>query len=600
MKQFFVRLFAVIGLILTLGIATGGLLTWSWLTSEGPEEKAPEKIVLSLDLTAPVGEAIMDFDASLPALVYGDEGKTPIIYILRALENAKKDPKVKGVVAFFGTEPLHLSQAQEIAAAIDNFRQSGKFTYIYAPSYGGFGSSNTFYYLASHFENVWMQPVGTIGLSGLGMEAPFGKTALAKLGIETDFMRREEYKSVMENVSQDAFSPTVKANMTSMMESLSQQIAKGIADGRKIEIAKANELIANGPFTSNEAVKNNLITRLGYEDELEKELDDKAGKDSEYLQPADYLYYHYKGYKDEAKGEIAVIYAEGLITDDPPRGPASLAEEEIIDTDSIVDAFEEAAKDDKVKAILFRVNSPGGSPVASETIRRALVKAKESKKPVFVSMGQVAASGGYWISMNADRIIANPATITGSIGVVAGKFVLGGLFDKLGIKWDGMSTSDNAMLWSTRSPFNAKARERMNAMLDETYKTFTDSVAAARKIAPEKMGDVAKGRVFTGEQALQVGLVDELGGLETAVVALKKELKFAPEDRVMLKQFPAPETPETLIMRMLQNLGLVSAMLHNSWGDWVKIRSSFAPILQALSSAKDPVSARLPSYFIYD
>ena len=600
MKQFLLRLFAAIGVLLTISLSLGAFSMWSWINSESEGPEAPKSMYLTLDFTNPISEPIHDFAPSLARILY-DEGKeTPLIYIVRALENAKNDPKVKGVVAMFGGESVSLVHAQEIAAALDSFRTSGKPSYVFAPSYGDFASGGSIYYLASRFENIWLQPIGAVGLGSLVIEAPFGKTALSKLGVETDFMRREEYKSVMENVSRDSFSPTVRANMESMLKSLSDQIAQGLAAGRKFAADQAQSIVANGPYTSGEALKSGLVTKLGYEDEIEKELKDKAGdKDVAFLDPASYLFYFNRDRKDESKGDIAIIYAEGVITDHPAKGPSALAEDEMIDTQSIVDAFKDATEDKDIKAIIFRVNSPGGSPVASETIRRALIKAKESKKPVFVSMGRVAASGGYWIAMDADRIIANPATITGSIGVVSGKFVLGGLFDKLGVKWDSIKTSENANLWSSRTPFDAKGRERINAMLDETYKAFTDNVAAARKIAPEKMPDIAKGRVFTGEQALKVGLVDELGGLDTTIASMKKQLKLEPTDRLMLRQFPEPETPATLVLKLLQDIGSGGAMIRGSLGELKELRAAFAPLFESLSAASQPVSARLPSSFMH-
>jgi len=593
MKKFLTRLFATLGVLFTAAFLSLFLMIWHWANARTQDEKPPETMVLALDFAAPIIEPVNDFNLSLTSLLNRDGSEMPLIHILRALENAKNDPKVKGVIANFGSERPALAHAQEITAALDRFRESGKFTYVYAPTYGDFAPGGSLYYLASHFENIWLQPIGSVALSPLSIEAPFGKTALGKFGIETDFMRREEYKSVMENVSRDSFSPPVKANMQSMLTSLSEQIAQGIAAGRKMDLAKVRDIVANGPYTSQEALKTGLVTKLAYADEFTEEIKNKAGKDAAYVDPSTYLYYFGQAHQEKPKAKIALIYAEGLIANEAMKGPARMAQDDVISTEDVVDAFESAAKDDEVKAILFRVNSPGGSPVASETMRRALIKAKEKKKPVFVSMGRVAASGGYWISMNADRIVAAPSTITGSIGVVAGKFVLGGLFEKLGIKWDTISTGDNAGLWSSRTPFTAKGKERMNAMLDETYKAFTQNVAQARKIPPEKMQDIAKGRVFTGEQALAVGLVDELGGMNTTIDSLKKELKLKPEDKVSLVQFPEPETPSGLFMRVLHNLGVGGAMALAPLGDMQKIMMTLRPYLDVLGES-DAISTKLP------
>ena len=607
MKQFFLRLMALVGLIMTVTMISGGLIAWHFVGGSGEEEEIPDNIILSMDFTAPISEPLSGFDRSLAQALYEDEPATPLLYFLRALHYAKNDPRVKGIAARFGSQGLALVHTQELAKAIDDFRSGGKFSYAYAASYGDFVPGGSLYALASHFENRILQPVGSVSLGSLGIESPFGKSALAKWGVQTDFMRREEYKSVMENVSRDSFSPPVRANMESMLGSLSDQIAQAIAGGLKIDLAKAKEIVANGPYTSSEALKLGLVSKLAYEDEAEKEMKDKGGKDVAFLDPQTYIYYHMKELDEKKtkkerkaekkRGQIALIFANGMIVENAPSGPSSLTQEEVIDTQTLVEAIQDAAEDKHVKALLIRVNSPGGSPVASETIRRAIVKAKESKKPVFVSMGQVAGSGGYWIAMNADKIYADPATMTGSIGVVAGKFVLGGLFDKLGVKWDTIATDKNAALWSMRLPFDAKGRERMNAMLDETYKTFTDNVAAARKIPQEKMPEIAKGRVYTGEQAVKVGLVDELGGLNEALIGIKKELKIDPEAQMYLQQFPAPETPQSFVMKLLRNFMLNGAFMRSGLGDLHKVTSALSPYLDGLTD-ESLISAKMPSSYL--
>lgn len=597
MKTFLLRALAALGAFSLLAMLVGGLSAWAWYTELTEPQKTPDEMVLVLNLADPVSETLTSFGFTLESLVYEETRPTPLIYIIRALENAKNDPKIKGVIARFGAQTLPLVHVQEIAKALGSFRESGKFTAVYATSYGNFASGSTNYLLANYFEHIWLQPIGSVGLTNLGAEAPFGKTALGKLGITTDFLRREEYKSVMENMERDSFSPPVKANMESLIGNLNNQIAQGLAAGRKIDLAKAKELLSGGPYTTNEAVKLGLVTKAGYQDEFFDEAEAKTSKQAELVDPASYLSYFMADHDaEESKATIALIIADGMIVEDAPKGPARLAEEEIINTETIVQAFDDAVKDEDVKAILFRVNSPGGSPVASETIRRALVNAKESKKPVFVSMGRVAASGGYWIAMDADRIFADPATLTGSIGVVAGKFVLGELFDKLGIKWDTITTGENASMWSARAPFSAKSRERMNAMLDETYKAFTDHVIAARKLPPEKIPEIAKGRVFTGEQAVQVGLVDELGGMNETILGLKKALNMKPEDRVFLSAFPPPETPASLFFQILENLQLGGAMVREALPVWRDIKAQIAPVARSIIQP-DGANASLPTAF---
>ncbi len=596
MGKFLVRAFAVIGVLATFVMIMSAMSTWYWFTRPAVPLKAPDTMVLTLDFTQPITEQSQTDPLSIPALLQ-EQPETPLLSLIEAIDAAKDDPRVKGIVARFGGEQPGFAHAQEIHAAIMRFRQSGKFTYAFAPNYGDFGQGNKTYFLASAFENIWVQPVGTVGLTGLAIQAPFGKTALANLGVSTDFLRREEYKSVMENVARDEFSPPVRANMEAMMNNLAEQQISGIAEGRKMEAAKVRELMARGPFTASEALKEGLVTRVGYEDEmldaaLSLGTDVVVGRATS-VDVAAYLAYE-PADNTAPKATIALIHGLGMITDTPHGGGAPLAEEHVINTEKLVAAFESASKDKSVQAILFRVDSPGGSPSASETIRRALIKAKESKKPVFVSMGSVAASGGYWISMNADRIVAEPSTLTGSIGVVAGKFVTNALWAKLGVKWDGMATNDNAQMWSMLEPFSAQGRDRVNAMLDETYQAFTSNVAASRKIPLEKMSDIAKGRVWTGDQAVKIGLVDELGGIVTTIQALKKELKLEPTDMVELQPFPPPETPTDLAIKMLRSFGIESAMVRSALGHWQKAQATLAPVLDGLEET-GAVRAKLPA-----
>lgn len=586
---FLLRAFAAVGVFLSVIILIGFLGLRHWLSAPQAERKMPSEIILSLDFTAPITERPQDFRLSLSSFL-GEEQEAPLYAIVRAIDLAKDDPRVKGIVARFDSfEKPSLSQTQEIAAALGRFRASGKPTYSFAPSYGSFSPSGSLYALASQFENIWLQPVGSVGLTPLGIEAPFGKTALEKIGVQANFMRREDYKSAMENVSRDSFSQPVRQNMEDMIKSLQTQLVSLLAQGLQKKEGDIRALVAGGPYTATEAFKKGLVTKIGYEDEMEKEIKEKLGEKAEAIDPSSYLFYAAQN-KKETKVDVALVYADGMIVDAPSKGPSRLAADGFIDTSEIEEAFEDISQNPKIKAVLFRVNSPGGSPTASETIRRALIRVKESGKPVFVSMGSVAASGGYWISMDADKIIADPATVTGSIGVVAGKFVLGGLYDKLGVKWDTLGEESAARLWSTRTPFGPKAQERMNAMLDETYDAFVSNVSAARKIPMKKMPDIAKGRVFTGEQALKMGLVDELGGMQEALTAIKKHLKLAETDEVSLRLYPETETPSSLVMKMLQKGGLSSALLPREF-------ETLLPLWNEVQN-EGAVRAAMPAFFL--
>lgn len=570
MLRFLTRFFALIGVLAVLSVI-GGIMTAYYMERRLPAK--PDAIILALDFDQPMAEQ----DEPSPFSFALNERSASLLGTIRAIDRAKKDPHVKGIAAKFGITQPSLAKAQALRAALARFRTSGKFTYAFASSYGDFGGGSRAYYLASAFENIWLQPVGSVGLSGLALEAPFAKTALEKIGIKADFMQREEYKSVMDIATQDGFTPPVRAMMQGMIDDFADQIASGIAESRSWDKPKARDVMANGPYTANEALKAGLVTRIGYVDELDKELDGKAGKEAKFVTPETYLAYAAPGAEKES-ARVALIYGTGLITD-KDGGPADLSGEPIMAAEKIAAAFDDAASDDEIKAILFRVDSPGGSPEASETIRRALVQAQSKGKPVIVSMGDVAASGGYWVAMNADRIVAEGGTLTGSIGVVAGKFVVGGLMDKLGVHWDSLKTADNAGMFFMTREFTPTQRARMNALLDDTYKTFVKNVAEARKIPMEKMPHIAGGRIWTGAQAAKIGLVDELGGYDVALAVLRKKLKLKENAPIALEIFPAPLTPAEKALRLLKNFGIESAMLRPMLGQWRSLQATLAPVL---------------------
>lgn len=583
MRSFVLRFFAVIGLV--SAILSAGAIYFLFFGEGAPPE--PEAVVLTLDLDQP----IIERPDESPITAAIQERSIPLLSILQAIDRAKADPHVKALVASFGSEQPSLAQAQEIRAAVARFRASGKPAYAFGTDYGGFGFGSRAYYLASAFENIWLQPSGTVGLMNAAVQAPFAKTALDKLGVSPDFMQREEYKSVMEAATRDDFSQPARANMQSMMDDMERQITEGIAESRKWDAARVNQLLAGGPYTAGEALKAELVTKLGYMDELDKEIDKVAGEDAVRADLDEYMNYS-GGKKGKPKAHIALIYGLGMIVDHAPS-PSGITGK-AMGADEIAGAFDDVAGNKDVDAIIFRVDSPGGSPEASETIRRALVHAQEKGKPVFISMGDVAASGGYWVSMNGDKIIAEPGTLTGSIGVVAGKFSLGGLMQKLGVKWQMLSTGGNAGIWSITDDFSPGQRARVNALLDETYHDFLQNVSTARKIPMEKMPDVAKGRVFTGAQAAKAGLVDILGGYDAALGAVREKLKLEPSDVIAINVFPPPVTPAERVLKILKNIGIESAMVRSILVQWREAQVLIGPLWSAVSGFGSPVALRAP------
>jgi protease IV len=562
-----VRSFAVIGL-LVVGLIVGGL--WAARNQIHQAPKPPEEIVLVLNLRQPLLEKSEALPHSLRALydVMTQEDDQLVLHdIVNALRRAARDPRVKGMVALFGDNLPPFAQAQEIRAALAKFRAAGKFSYAFSPSYGDFGPGNQAYYLAAAFEQVWLQPVGMVGLSGLRIEHYFARNALEKLGVTPNILQREEYKSAFAMITETTMPAPMREEMTAVMNALNDQLVAGIAETRSLPAAEVAQLMAQGPYTAKEALDKKLIDKIGYGDELETLLDEKAGKDAEKMGAAFYLTLPEptetkkpaekpaeKTTSQTTPPVVALIIGEGQIDDSGGRPSPLTGGEASMNAHEIASAFEAAAKDDEVKLILFRVESPGGSPTASETIRRALIMAQKKGKKVLVSMGQMAGSGGYWIAMNADRIFANPATLTGSIGVLGGKFDLSGLYQKLGVTYEALSTGETTGLWSMSGGYSPLERQRMDALLDDTYNSFRNYVAEARKIPAEKLPALTKGRIFTGAQALQLGLVDELGGMHAAVDYAKQSLGLKPEERLSLKPFPQPLAPAERVRDMLHYL----------------------------------------------
>ena len=582
MFLFVTRFFALIGIVVVLLISLGIAAAMHLANKPVPQ---PETAILTIDFDQPLSEkgSISPLNFSL-----NNENIT-LLDLLRAIDKAKEDPHIKGIVARFGSTQPQMAEAQELRTAIKSFRATGKLTYAFAPSYGEFGSGNRTYFLASTFENIWLQPVGAVSLTGISMESPFGKTALDKIGVKADFMQREEYKSFMDMATRDDFAEPVKANMQSILNSISEQLATGIADNRGVKVEQIHDLMARGPFTDEEALKEKLVTRLGYFEEMDDEIDQKLGKDVKSIDVGTYLSFPAPE-KHPPKAKIALIYGTGEITDHDSETP-SMTGDKALGADTIADAFDTIADDVNIQAILFRIDSPGGTPEASETIRHAMMHAQKAGKPVYVSMGEMAASGGYWIAMNADHIVAEPGTLTGSIGVLAGKFTIGGFMQKLGVNMVTLKTSENAGMWSMTEEFTPSQRERVNALLDNSYRTFTKNVSDARHIPIDKMSEIAKGRVWTGEQAAKIGLVDELGGFGTTLAALRKKLNLNETDPVDIEIYPPPETPVERVMKLLKTFGLEEAALRPILSKTSAFHAIIAPLTIKPGSLTSPIRA---------
>jgi len=557
-----VRIFAILGLLSVLITVGMGVLVYRLFFAT---PTLPDQIVLKLELTQPLLEQPPE-DPFAGALL-GPEAT--VRDIVSALDRARTDDRVKGLVVRIAQETIGMAQAQELRAAVQRFRESGRFALVFAESFGGMGAGNQAYYLASGFDEVWLQPLGTVGLIGFGIELPFARDLLDRVGVQPQIATRKQYKTAMESLTASEITEPHREMLQSMLDDLQAQLVAGIAQARSLSGADVAAAIDRAPLLDKEAETLGLIDRIGYLDELVDTVTDRAGEDSDFVTISDYLDGAGTPYDDGT--EIALVYAVGAIQRGKGGGDAVLGQS-VLGADTLAAALRKAAEDEDVKAVVLRIDSPGGSAVASESIRRAVVLVRDAGKPVIVSMANAAASGGYWIAMNADRIIAEPATFTGSIGVFGGKVATAELWEKLNINWAEVKEGDHATMFSQIRPFSPQEQERVDRLLDDIYDTFVANVAEGRGMAPEAVEAVAKGRVWTGRQAVDAGLVDQLGDLYAALDAARALAGLAPDAPIELSVYPRP------VSALERALDLVSGGARSNEVDRVKAALS---VLQA-------------------
>jgi len=482
-------------------------------------------LILEIDLT----DGISETRPTDPVSAIAARNRPALPDILDGLRRARDDDRVTVLVTRLGGKPFGLAAVQELRRAVTDFAEAGKATIAWAESFGEFSASNVQYYLATAFEKIWLQPSGDLGLTGLAVERIFLRGLLDKLGADFQVAKRHEFKSAAEQLTETQFSAPAKQATERMTASITEQLVQAIAERRGLSREKVSELIDGGPYLAIRARAESLVDELGYRDEVYAEARKLAGPDAAVM----YLsrYQHSKALAERARNAVtklpgshesgvALIYATGPIR--RGRSGRGVLTSGAMGSDTIASAIRAAARDEHVRAILLRVNSPGGSYVASDTIWREVVRARAGGTPVVVSMGDVAASGGYYISMAADHIIAQPGTITGSIGVLTGKPVVGEALGRVGITSDRVVQGAHATLFSQLEPFSADEWALVNDWLDHIYADFTGKVATGRGMTPEQVHDVARGRVWTGADALAHGLVDELGGVDRAAAVARR------------------------------------------------------------------------------
>jgi protease-4 len=522
-------------------------------------------LILELDLTEGIAE---EPPSDLLAAVLAMR-RPRLADVLDGLRRARADDKVDSLVVKIGGRRIGLARVQELHAAITEFRRSGKGTVAWGETFGEFSPGNAAYYLATAFDRIWLQPSGDVGLTGLSLEQWFYRGALDKLGLEYEVGKRYEYKNAADRLTEQGFTGPAREALEQLAASLTGQLTAAVAERLSVPPAQARELIDKGPYIAEEALELRLVDALGYRDEVYDEVRKSAGPGAHLLYLGRYhrsrsLAERARRLPEPAENVVALIHASGPIRRGRSgRGPLSGG---AMGSDTVSAALRTAAADRRVRAIVLRVNSPGGSYVASDTIWREVVRARQTGTPVVVSMGDVAASGGYFIAMAADAIVAQPGTVTGSIGVLTGKPVTASLLERVGITTDSVTEGAHADMFTTTRPFSKEEWSKINSWLDRIYADFTGKVASGRNMTQAQVHEIARGRVWTGADAAANGLVDQLGGLDDAV-ALARRKAMLP-DSAPVRGFPRV-TPLDRLRRPESSEDYAAAgprLLAESWG----------------------------------
>jgi protease-4 len=509
---------------ITLAIAFSmiGLVALSYfILPRAPYVPASTTLVIKLQGGLAETEGASVLDQFLPT-------RPTVRALVDTLRAAKSDPRVKQILLLPSGQSPFWAKSQEVRDAILDFRQSGKHAAAFL-EYGG----DQEYFLATACDRVYLMPTANLDLRGVATYEVFLRGTLDKLGVVPDLVHIGDFKTAVNTFTEKTYTPAHREMAESLNTDAFDQLVQGIAQGRKKSVDEVRTLIDQGPFLPEDALRLGFVDDLAYRDEV----GGKAGfggvpetKVEDYQRDVLRSGYAFS----RAADKVAVIYAVGTIASgksgDGPDGTYA-------GSDTLVDYVKQAREDTAVKAIVLRIDSPGGSTIASDVIWRELMLAR-ARKPLVVSMSDLAASGGYYIAMPAHAIVAEPGTLTGSIGIFGGKFVTGGTFKKLGANVEGVSKGKFADMNSPARPYNAAERAKVEESMQAFYDQFIEKVATSRHSTPEKVDAIAQGRVWTGRQAVELGLVDKLGGLGAAVQLARQQAKIPAERDVELLFYP--------------------------------------------------------------
>jgi protease-4 len=517
----------VLGLIIAaIAVSATGLILMAAIIGRQPQVGGNSTLVLriggDLQETEPGGVIGQFFEA--PATVRS---------LVEALRKAKVDRRISSVIVRPSGAAALWGKVQEVRDAITDFKTSGKPIVGYL-EYGG----QQEFYLASACDKVFLMPTASLDLTGMASYELFLRGTLDKIGAYPDTLHIGQYKTASNTFTESTFTPAHLEMARSLNRDMYDQLIRGLAAGRRKSEKDVRGLIDHGPFLPEDAVRAGLVDDVAYEDEI----DDKvklANGPAKFVTEAEYRRVAPTSLGLDRGPRIAIIYASGMIASgqssyDSPSG-------QVVGSDTIIEYLRKARADNSIRAIILRVDSPGGSAIASDIIWREVMLTR-GVKPVVASMSDVAASGGYYIAMAAHSIVAEPATLTGSIGVVMLKFVVDGTLKKLGMNVEGVTSGRYAGLYSPVHVFTPEERVKVQEQMQATYDTFVEKAAEGRHTTPQRIDAIAQGRVWTGKQGKDIGLVDELGGLERALVVARQRARIPAGSEVELVVFPGKKS----------------------------------------------------------
>jgi len=536
-------------------------------------------------------------------VLFGQQTKSLKSY-LDLLRRVREDKAYKAVIVRLSSAQLGVAMAQELRLGIEELRAKGKEVIAVIED-----DSQASYMVALAANKVVLPPSGDLMLHGVKADSYFLRQLLQKIGVSVQIVHVGQYKSYGETFTNDDYTTPARQNMSEIVDDMYDQLVSVIAKDRKLTREQAEAAVNRGPVSAAMAAETGLVDRVAYTEEV---LSDYTTKGSEVVLMDDYtkesstksddlsLFSIFSMMKKNSSSsssssdsssklpQVAVLYAVGSIVLGSDEG-VGLGSDEQIASEDIIETLEEIAADDKVKGVILRINSPGGSAFASDLIWKKIEEVKK-KKPIVASMSDVAASGGYYIAMGASKIIAEPGTLTGSIGVVGGKPNLRGLYDKVGVTKTSISKGDYAHLFSETSDFSEKERELIENMMKTTYNEFITKAAQGRKMSVEELNEVAQGRVWTGARAHKVGLVDELGGMSTAIREMKALLGIKNDDKVALVAYPKDVSLFEMLSKALGGNVTARVSASAAWEPFVASRTALPPGLARAFDAAMNVS----------